>query len=271
MDWARLGQTLVSQQYRPSSLEERLLRADVVRAAPVRNTTANAGSSETTAVILGDGGGVIAAYHKPLDGIDSRQVARYGHDAHGALVNESAAWLMAKMLGPPYRDMVPDVVIRSIWPTASGTMGFVGGFGALSIEAPGDTNVSAPLHDPVHCDPAAFFDALIGQQDRHSTNYRWQSGPGGHPGRLGLLDNAYSFAAPDPRYLPWASEFVGQRHNAGRANLDQLELDLLSQVQGVPELWAWLDRMLRPDQAAALRGRIDRMLASRELVAPLEF
>jgi len=50
----------------------------------------------------------------------------------------------------------------------------------MSVEAPGDTGKKEPLRDPAECDPAALFDAIIGQQDRHDTNYRWQ------PGGLGL-------------------------------------------------------------------------------------
>lgn len=71
-------------------------------------------------MILTDGGGPLAAYHKPLDGINADQAAKYGHDPLSALVNESAAWLIAQFLGAPYRTRVPDMAIRSIWPSSSG-------------------------------------------------------------------------------------------------------------------------------------------------------
>ena len=262
MTWERLGAGLVLQQYRPTPLEDRLLRAEVLRASPVRQQTFNAGSSQATAVILGDLAAPFTAYHKPLEGVDEGQAAGYGHDPRSAIINECAAWLMAKSLGSPYREMVPDVVVRSIWPSYSDA---VGGFGTLSIEAPGSTNRPEPLQDPAECDPAAFFDALIAQQDRHATNYRWQ------PGQLGLLDNAYSFAAPG--YLAWASVFVEARHGGGRSELDPAEIYALERLQSTQAepIWMWLRMMLREDQVEALESRIARMVESGRLLQPGEF
>jgi hypothetical protein len=260
MGWQELGIVITLQQFQPTLLEGRLLRAEVVSDSPVRNQTANAGTNNTTAVILADSSGPLAAFHKPLDGIDAAQAARYGHDRHSAIVNESAAWLVAKALGPPYRDMVPDVVVRSIWPKSPGA---VGGYGALTVEAPGEAKQAAPQQNPAECDPAAFFDALIGQQDRHEANYRWQ------PGQLGLLDNAYSFAAPG--YLQWASDFVQVRHKEGRTALDPNELALLRRLRQPSAWWTWLGMMLRVDQYKAFENRIDKMLQTGQLLQPLEF
>ena len=47
---------------------------------------------------------------------------------------------------------------------------------------------------PDDCIAAAFFDSLIGQQDRHRGNYRWDA----TNEKLGLIDRGFAFAhAPD--------------------------------------------------------------------------
>jgi hypothetical protein len=260
MSWERLGVVMVFQQHQPTQQEDRLLRAEVMQVRAVRSQTLNPGSSAVSRVMLADGAGLFDAYHKTAAGIDEPQARGYGHDPLSALINESVAWLIAKALGPPYSDFVPPVMIRSIWPNAPGLHG---GAGTLALGAPGVTNDPAPLNDPAFCHPAAFFDGLIAQQDRHVTNYRWA------PGRLGLIDNAYAFAAPG--YLTWASSFVERRHADGHAGLTSDEMQLLGAVDGASAFWDWIGRMLRPDQAAALRGRVRRMLASAQLVAPLDF
>lgn len=150
VSWDRLGLAMVLQQFRPTPLEHRLLHGQVALDKPVRLKTANAGSGSTTTLILTDGAGPFTAYHKPLDGIDAAQAAKYGHDRHSAIVNEAAAWFIAKNLGSPYRDMVPDMVVRSIWPTSAGT---VGGYGTLTIEAPGQTKQDAQYRIPPNVIP----------------------------------------------------------------------------------------------------------------------
>lgn len=265
MGWQEIGAAMAQQQYRPTGVEDRLFHADVIHAEVVKEKTANPGSSRVAKLMLVDSFGSIVAYHKPLDGIDRAQAAHYGHDPMSVLVNEAVAWMLAKVLGSPYRDLVPDMVIRSIWPSAGTSAGVVNGYGCLTVQVPGNANQAQPLSDPNECDPAAFFDALIGQQDRHRTNYRWQ------PEQLGLLDNAYSFAAPGGGYLAWASEFVQARHEGGRAALDRQELRLLGDLRESASLWTWVGLMLRTDQAAALRDRVDRMIASEELLGTLEF
>lgn len=253
---------MLNQQQRPSGIDDRLLRADVLRVRPVRNQTANAGSSKTSTCILGDGSGRFTAYHKPAAGIDRQQAHAYGHDPLSALINESVARLLAGILGAPYSEMVPALMIRSIHPTEPGTEG---GYGTMTEEAPGKTLQDEPKQQQALCDPAAFFDALIAQQDRHDANFRWE------PGRLGLLDNAYAFAAPDPKYKQWDSVFVQARHDGGRAALTAKELRLLHGLQAHQDLWDFVGRVLRGDQANALRDRVNRMIASGRLLNPLEF
>lgn len=263
MSWERLGLSMVLQQFRPPAIERRLLVADVVADALVKNQTANPGSSGVTQLILSDGVGSLIAYHKALAGVDAAQARHYGHDVYSVLVNEAAAWFIARTLGSPYREMVPDTVIRSVWPNSAGA---IGGYGALSVGVPGETQRIDPMHDPAVCDPAAFFDTLIGQQDRHSANFRWLP-----PGRLGLLDNGYAFAAPTGTYLPWASVFAEARHAAGRAPLTADEIATLQRLQAAPPVRTWLEYVLLPEQSQALYSRVDRMLASGQLLPPLKF
>lgn len=264
MTWTRLGLAMVLQQYRPGGIEQRLLTAPVIRDALVRNQTANPGSSSVTQLILSDAAGALEAYHKSLSGIDQVQAGRYGHDPFSVVLNESAAWFIAKIMGPGHRVLVPDVVIRSVWPTSAGAHS---GFGVVSVGVVGAANHRQPLQDAAFCDRAAFFDAVIAQQDRHMANFRWDA----TSGRLSLLDNGYAFAAPTPKYLRWASVFVEARHAAGRIQLTADEISILQRLQSEPPVRSWLTNLLNADQVAAFFDRVDRMLGNQQLVGPLEY
>ena len=76
-----------------------------------------------------------------------------------------------------------------------------------------------PLN-PTWCLPAAFFDSLIAQQDRHDGNWRWDGE------RLTLIDHGYAFALP--RAILNYSDFVVARHRHGAASLLAEEHDVLS-------------------------------------------
>src|SRR5207302_5978660 len=60
---------------------------------------------------------------------------------------------------------------------------------------------------------AAFFDALIGAQDRHDQNLRAEMPP-----RLGLIDHGYAFARPGDVHnsYPTAGFFLRMRHGQRR-------------------------------------------------------
>ena len=65
------------------------------------------------------------------------------------------------------------------------------GPGALSLKCPGENESDEPTRQLLEdCCHAAFFDALIGQQDRHSGNWLWDA----PTGRLTLIDHGCSFA-----------------------------------------------------------------------------
>jgi hypothetical protein len=131
----------------------------------------------------------------------------------------------------------------------------------------------APMPSAVlDCDPAAFWDALIGQQDRHYGNYRFDIRAQQPP--LGLIDNGYAFAAPTQwnDYHPHASIFVHHRRLAGRLALNRDERDWLGRLLADGELLDNLSDTLAPEQFQALRARIRRMVdPPHEILGVLEF
>lgn len=253
-----MGLTMVFQQFRPSHVEDQLLRRGVRRFWAAEADTAHPGSSSTVAVALTDG---TLAFHKTLAGIDEPQAALFGHDSPSVLVNESAAWMIAKALGQPWTGLVPVTVLRSLWPRSP----LPQGYGALGLKMVGRPAEPAPLHDPNRCDPAAFFDVLIGQQDRHVTNYRWDV----RTESLRLIDNGYAFAAPGA--FASGSVFAEARHDGGRSQLTDREQRQLDGLLDDRLLLGNLQMMLREDQFGALVERARRMQASGELLELMEF
>ena len=247
-------------------VEQELLCAGVRSVRAAAASTSHGGSSRVNKVALESRR---VCFHKAASGVNEPQARRYGHEPFGVLINESAAWMIAKTLGPPFTEWVPTTVIRSIWPEDHA---LAGGFGALSTGITGETDVEEPWQNPAYCDPAAFWDALIGQQDRHYGNYRFDVQARQPP--LGLIDNGYAFAAPTQwnDYHPHASIFVHHRRLAGRVALSGDELDWLGALVADDELLGNLSDMLAPEQSQALRARIQRMAdPPHEILGVLEF
>lgn len=261
----RFGTTLFLQQLVPNQLEDELLRVDVLRMWAAASATSHPGSSSVNGVALAS---KRVAFHKPAAGVNQQQAAGYGHDPLSVLINESAAWMIARELGSPFDDWVPTTVVRSLWPQDTA---LIGGFGALSEAMPGYTNIPDPLHDAAICDPAALWDALIGQQDRHYGNYRFdRNAP--NP-RLGLIDSGYAFASPRPanKYFPHASVFVQERITRGRRSLAAGEIQMLDNFLANEALLLDVGSILPPEQYAALIARATRMVATSEILGVLEF
>jgi len=262
----RVGITLLLQQGRPTPVEEELLHAPIVSIRGAQESTENAGTSRVSKVALRTRR---VCFHKTAVGINRAQASLYGHKQFGVLINESAAWMLAKALGAPFDEWVPPTVIRSIWPT---DQKLAGGYGVLSIGMEGQTNVDPPLEDPAYCDSAAFWDALIGQQDRHCGNYRFDTRA--HEPPLGLIDNGYAFAAPTEwnTYASNASVFVRHRRQGGRLALSAHELAWLDSIAVDSHLLSDLGDILEPVQFDAFLARIRRMTSPpREILDELEF
>lgn len=126
-------------------------------------------------------GGTVV-FHKPFSGVHVANAIAYGQTDETPPLHEAAAWRLAVALGPPWDEIVVPCVLRE----------YAGEDGSLSPRAVGWPRDPAPTLNPTWCFPAAFFDSLIAQQDRHGGNWRWDGE------RLTLIDHGYAFALPRP-------------------------------------------------------------------------
>jgi hypothetical protein len=108
------------------------------------------------------------------------------------------------------------------------------------------------VDDPDRARAAAFFDSLIGQQDRNGGNIRWDAGHA----VLYVIDQGYAFARPgDPLN---ASPFVLVR-GIDDPSLDDDEIDALNRLLGSGDLLGVADA-LEDERAEALERRARIML-----------
>ncbi|HYM46201.1 MAG TPA: hypothetical protein VES65_08600 [Solirubrobacteraceae bacterium] len=196
-------------------------------------------------------GGAIV-FHKPFSGVHVANAIAYGQTDETPPLHEAAAWRLAVALGPPWDEIVVPCVLRE----------YAGEDGSLSLRAIGWPRDMAPTLNPTWCFPAAFFDSLIAQQDRHDGNWRWDGE------RLTLIDHGYSFAMPGA-VLNY-SDFVAARHDHGAATLLANERESLARLVGDSELLG-AARFLLPERARALASRAERMLAGNKVLLPGEF
>jgi hypothetical protein len=120
----------------------------------------------------------------------------------------------------------------------------------------------APTLNPTWCLPAAFFDALVAQQDRHAGNWRWDGE------RLALIDHGYAFARPGD--ILNHSELVAARHSHGAGALLAEERQALTRLFGDPALLG-MTSFLEPERARALADRAQLMLTRDEVLRLGEF
>jgi hypothetical protein len=196
------------------------------------------------------GGQVV--FHKPFSGVHVANALAYGQTDETPPLHDAVGWRLALELGSPWQDLVAPCVLRD----------HAGDDGALSLQAPGWPGDPAPTQNPIWCLPAAFFDSLIAQQDRHAGNWRWDGS------RLTLIDHGYAFALPGQ--ILNHTDLVAARHSHGAAALLQEERDALERLLGDLELLG-LARFLLVDRARALADRARRMLARDEVLQPGEF
>jgi hypothetical protein len=181
----------------------------------------------------------------------------YGHSSAIATgINECAAWRLARAIGPPWDTLVPTGVMRWL-PSAPA---LVGGWGPLVRKGNGPSGELTPLLVDSLCLPAAFFDALIGQQDRHLGNQRYEAATG----RLTLIDHGFSF--PGGHWHFNASVFVQQRHADGQQALAADEIAVLDALPG-RAVWQELELVLGADQMVALEWRRATMRETGEIMA----
>lgn len=194
----------------------------------------------------------LVAFHKPHDGIVPRVARDYGHSLDTPPICECAAWQLAKHLGDPYDRLVAVTVYRDLGPPEDDLASWADG--SLSLRHEGEAMKGAVVKREVSEDAlaAGFFDALIGNQDRHAGQFRFDEGTGA----LGLLDHGFSF--PVERALCRGAYFQTFRRQE-RPRITADERELLTSLLGDPELFG-LAGVLEPDRADRLRWRAQRML-----------
>jgi hypothetical protein len=221
----------------------------LVRSAVV---TSHPGANKTYLTVLADG---VTSFHKPFAGVNPTLARAFGHTVNDPPVHECAAWRLAAAVGGPFTELVPPCVLREIdseW-------------GSLSLGIAGVPVSVAPFNTATdQVEAAAFFDCLIGQQDRHAANYRWDAGP--H--RLWLIDHGFCFPRPGDRLNE--SVFVRFRWRRTRQQLTPSERGHLTTLLASPDLHG-LSTILEPPREAALRERARRMLATGAILLAGDF
>lgn len=214
--------------------EHALLEVDVVNV----DWPDESGVNETFRVWFSDGS---EAYHKPFDGLDQGVGSDYGHDAPLQPMHEVAAWVLARELGGPWRDLVPPCVIREV----------EGRLGSLSAGMPGEPRNPLPAVSQETIGAAGFFDALAGQQDRHGGNLL-VSGD-----QMKLIDHGFTFAVPGDGYnLQLLQQYRAFHEPALRPE----ERDALQRLVASDSLLG-MRGLLEPERADALKARAEIMLA----------
>jgi hypothetical protein len=194
------------------------------------------------------------AFHKPFAGVDVTAAHTFGHGPTDPPLHECAAWRLAHAVGAPWNALVPCCVLRRISEQE----------GSLCERAPGRPSTTDPFFDPAQAAPAAFFDSLIAQQDRHAANYRWDDASN----HLMLIDHGYAFARPGD--VLNVSAFVDWRWRLGREALESREIEALRSIAQAPDLFG-LEGVLELARATALRARAERMLQRGTVLRPAEF
>jgi hypothetical protein len=200
----------------------------------------DAGTNETVRIELNNGR---IGFHKPFAGLDNDIAWGFGQDQYLQPVHEAAAWQLAKKMGPPWEDIVPPCVLREMH----------GKMGSFALERPGVIG-NRDFESTQDWKHAAFFDALIGQQDRHRNNYLTRGD------RLTLIDHGYAFSRPGD-YLNFSNL---QERRAGEP-LTPEEHKVLDRLIADPELFG-LRRFLEPARADAVLQRAQRMRESGQLM-----
>jgi hypothetical protein len=226
---------------------ERRLLGEAFFGSPAPTSSPGINTTKKLALAGGD-----VVFHKPFSGVQVANAIAFGQTDETPPLHEAVAWRLAVALGSPWQEIVTPCLLRD----------YAGEDGSLSPQASGWPRDTAPTLNPTWCLPAAFFDSLIAQQDRHDGNWRWD-GEG-----LTLIDHGYAFALPGA--ILNYSDFVVARHGHGAAGLLTDERDALTRLLSDPDLLG-MARFLLPDRAQALVDRARLMLERGEILRPGEF
>jgi hypothetical protein len=245
----RINRLQAATAYGPA-LEQLMLREPVLSVAAT--ATSHPGASVTFVVVFESRRQAIL---KPFGGQNPNACANYNQDTQECLTHEVVAWRLAHALGDPYDQLLPTAVLRDV-PGA--------GPGVLVNFRDGGADPAVFNEAPAQAYATAFWDALIGQQDRHGANFRYDP----TARRLAAIDSAFAFARPGD-FINNGSMFIEYRHGSSDGMLDDDEKNALQQLAD-HDLYGVRDFLAR-DRGDALRDRVDRMLASGRLPASGEF
>jgi hypothetical protein len=221
-------------------------------------------------------------FFKPLQGVMQSTARDYRQESLVDVgIHEVAAWWLARELGPPWSELVAPAVwwdppgavdVREGGPVVWG-MG-----GSATLPEPG-TGFDRLIAD------AAFFDALIGAQDRHDENLRADLPPS-----LGLIDHGFAFARHGDPHNPYATAGFFLRLRCGQRRfappykqvldysgigplspaLEPHEQATIARLRADPSLLG-LASLLPEDRAQALRNRVERMDSTQEVLRAGDF
>ncbi len=194
-------------------------------------------------------GAEVRAFFKPANGMRQRSLEIFGQTRASCVLAEALAWRLAVVLGAPYETLVAPCVLRFFDAIDRDAPG------ALSLACPGVDGSYAPADEvPEQWAAAALFDALSGQQDRHSGNWLWDE----ESRALHLIDHGYSFARRGDHSAN--SEILRVRRQRGSLGLSDSELGLLGRIVDDPGVRA-VEGVLSVSRARSLRARALAMAA----------
>jgi hypothetical protein len=229
--------------------EERALLDDEI--VSVERPTGGIGANDIWRLELGSTRE--GAYFKPINGVNATLAYLLGHSRESVVLAEIATYRLAYALGGPYAELIPPCVLRFVPEVDEDAPG------SLMSERFDDRAGNVFQDVPALALQAAFFDALIGNQDRSGFNLLFD------PSRedLALIDHGFAFRREhDPVN---ASVFVDWRRRAGLATLTADERETLDRLLEDRELLG-VRRYLEADRADALRDRAHAMHDSNSLV-----
>lgn len=216
--------------------EQRLLTSRVIhRAMPP-----NPGTNVTWEVTLENGE---VGYAKPFAYLNQDVASEYGHEGPWQPIHEVAAWQLARQLGGPWDQIVAPCVIREVDKHLC----------SVSKRRTGEEHT--PRHEGLSAGQAlGFFDALIGQQDRHHENVVFSD-----EDHLSAIDHGYTFMRESDsiansamqfhriRSAPWLVEHERQALRRILASPTRLGLSLVLTADRVEDLASRAERMLKTD------------------------
>jgi len=251
MDLSGRTDALVTEQQLP--LEEGLLTAADIVSRTIQPQTSD--HTSTVWRVALEGG--LRGYYKAQ--ASSPLAVDYGHHPDEVFLNDCAAWRLAFGLGRPFSHLAAPCVVRRIDDE-------VGSLIAHRSKTDDWVELSELWErHPDQCRAAALFDGLIGQQDRHDGNYRYDA----DRGLIALIDHGFAFPAGTEHDQWWFNNsfFVQERWDRDDQALDEFELAVLRFLLRSPTLFG-LDGILDDARLGRLRERAKFMIDQGRLTDP---